>query len=456
MSQVPSDPLHGITFTPEELRASITEFQGVVFDAQDVGTVEGAISFLALAHSVLPIVDTQTDRIELEAEIADSAERTVAFLKDHKEQFGSTIGGLGKLAAQQQRPLERARQEAELTAQRERKFLEAQELRNQIIQIEQKHSVTARDLRSTEFHVGKETRNGTWLMKEIEGIRQSGSDAAIFREEEARFLSGLALCKNSHRDIQELHASIERITVLQNKLLRAGSNKIENGLFTAVSKMRELYEADSARLENDSKLKPFAQFASAFEKNEEDLLEHFLGQIDEGPFTAAEEEPLVPFEACYIDAIAKDSSPLRELDESEVNEKDILEDIERAVKNSGGNYIVEPERISDFIELRRKLIERYGESAIRTMRTLRPKWHPLPWYGLEVTQGVGHEPMIVLECAIYGNASYHINNGDWRGTVQFTRRDAKTLGAKAHIHPDSSNHDHVSLLLDVVKKGYKV
>lgn len=453
MSSQPSDPLHGIEFTPEELRIEISSLRALIGTEQDQSVVGNAVTFLALAHSILPVVDTDTDRLLLEDEIATNATDTVKIVK---ERFGSTFEGIGRLVVQQERPLKRRVEAEKQLRERAHRSESIQSIRDQITTIENRHAITSKDLRVPIIPVGKERKNGTWLKQRIVELQEPGTDTPVFQDEEARWLSGLSLTGNTHEKLILLQRSMETIAGLQVKLFELGQTKIEAGLFSAISKLAELYEADAHRLSNRAELRILVSFIEAYLKREDELAEHFLAQVDEGPFASADEIPLVPFEASSIEGrVLKDHVPLRELDDSEINEDAMLEDTKRSIAISGLNAIVVPERVTDFIALRERIIDFYGASAVRTMRSLRPKWHPLPWYGLEVKQGEGNKPLVVLECAVYGNASYYINNGDWEGTVRLSRLDARKVGAKAYIHPDNIAHDHVGLLFNAVRKGYK-
>ena len=453
MSLDPADPLHGIEFTPEELRAEICSLRELIGTEEDQSVVGSAVTFLALAQNILPIVDIATDPLVLEDEIATNASDAVEIVK---RRFGATFEGIGRLVAQQERPLKRRAEAEKLLQERAHKSESIQSIRDQITKVENRHAITSKDLRIPIIPVGKERKNGTWLKQRIVELQEPGTDTPVFQDEEARWLSGLSLMGNTHEKLILLQRSMGTIAGLQVKLSELGQTKIEVGLFSAISKLSELYEADANRLSNRAELRILVSFIEAYLKREDELAEYFLAQVDEGPFASADEIPLVPFEASSIEGRElKDHAPLRELDDSEINEDAFLEDTKRSIAISGLNAIVMPERVTDFIKLRERIIDFYGASAVRTMRSLRPKWHPLPWYGLEVKQGGGNKPLVVLECAVYGNATYYINNGDWEGTVRLSRLDARKVGARAYIHPDNVAHQHVNVLFDAVRKGYK-
>lgn len=347
-----------------------------------------------------------------------------------------------------------AKKAAEEIAKEADRKANADRIVEEIKTVEAKHAVTGQMLRRNRYidpTTKPHEKNGTWLSHKLEEVVDNGSEIAVFTSQEARIIAGNALTKKSHSDILHLKKDLEQLAKL-HELARFLGAHVESGLFSGISKLREL--AETSIFDKRSDLKEVQRFIELLEAPADDLFEQVKSAIDEGPFAHCAELEALPFPP---DSEQTGKRSLKEIPSDDANEDNIYDDIENAVKASGSSeYIIEEERITEFVKLKQHFEAKYPNN-VKIFRSLKSNWHPLPWYIIEIAQP-GNEPLAVLESPLYGNATYYINNGDWQGTINFKRKDAQQLGAKPIIHTVGEGKTlevHTDRIKAVVKAGYK-
>lgn len=318
----------------------------------------------------------------------------------------------------------------------EERASKVKELNDRIAEIEnENYGFTGRSLKEKKYTVDNVSRDGKWLKRvvgEVEG--ESGSGKALFREEEAHVLAGLSLSLTTEDFIKHIWVTYGEIKGLRREIIQNKGEMTVVGFFSALSKLKEAYESGHRLFtSNDANFKPLKRLADILYASEEVIQEGGKDTLKEGPFKRAEVVEIAPWstERGVTSTVIIDQF---------VDEKSIKEDMDAAIKGCGNKYssseVVEQKRIDDFIELRRILLKKYGEANVRTLRTFRSRWHPLPWYAIEVS--VGGRVLVAMESPIHGNASYFFdseNGSDWLEVICGSRKSAREEhGATAEWH----------------------
>lgn len=449
------DPLFGVDFTVEELRELIDAH---VLDEQ-LSLSSSAV--LSWAIEVLPIVAQTSEDYDDDAALATEEyisgvasielERLNSIEPSNDDEAERKTQVVKRLRHQTKTPLKDKKHAQDDALKAEEKKAEIARIQTDISKRESAFATSSSKLRELTYKSQDKTRNGVWLRRQITDITDPGSQESLFMNEEAQSLAGLALSDMTHLGITNIQAEIKNLSELYQKVIKLGGS-VEPGLFRAIQTLKELHEGGNGQLASNAELAPLKKLASVLFKDSDELLNQFINTLDEGPFSNCEEIPVSPFTA---ESYEGEDLSIVEIDEDLVSAENIKEDIEIAVsKSEAKGYIVEQARINDFIELRNKLIAAYGASNIRTIRTLSSKWHPLPWYALEVSQS-NEDPRVIMESPIWGNASYFINNEDWVGIIKhFNRRDAQKFGAKPRVHKYGSEgkpFGHIDKLYRLVR-----
>jgi hypothetical protein len=447
---------HEITFTHEELAAELLAMQ----DTIATGPVDSDLVSLA-AFAVKKFDETISLEVseglidedqaigfeEFRKGIADSIHEAA------KARMGNTPQ-VNLLNQHKDTPRADAKKRAEELARDAERKANADRVLEQIKTKEADHAVSSYMLRHHWYidpTVEPHKRNGTWLMRKLEEIEDNGSATTVFTAREAKLLAGNALVEKSPDDILKLKRDLESLAKLHERAKFLGAH-VEPGLFSGVSKLKEL--AETGFLKKQLELKEMRRFIDLLETPLEDLSEKIIKALDEGPFAHCPELDVIPFPPTP-ERGSKGS--LKEIPSDDANEENISDDINKAIQASGSSeYIVEEERIAEFVGLKEHLEQKYP-GQIKIYRSLKSNWHPLPWYVIEVAQPED-APLAVLESPIYGNATYYINNGDWQYTIGFKRTEAQEIGAKPIIHAVAEGQTlemHTNRVKAVIKEGYK-
>lgn len=440
--------LHGIPISPEQIRRGLQETIDNL-PGQDPDHLLGACAVLASGLEILdeiePVptenVDAALDRERYRYGIAaaalDAVERAAA------THGTSVVNKDNPLLKHRKKPLQdavdeekRQEEQAKLKAAQEMRKEEIAQHEQDIDKINTKYVPTGSFLRDKKYEAEGKQVNGMGLSQAVSQILDSGSQTPIFSDGEARVLSGLALGRVSHREMADFKRDLQSLARLHRQMQVLGHTGASRLVLNAYSKLSELYESDSLALKRPL-LEPVRRWIEVAEKDDRELFEHFVDTLSTGPFADCEQLYIAPFEGIELPR----SKATVVIDKDAANETNIKTDIELAVKSSSGAYIVEDERIKEFIILKDKFIGIYGEQAVRILRTLRPKWHPLPWYGILVdTPNETSPPLLVLETPIHNNATYCVADKEWPAIIEHIRTEAQLLGAAASNHTELRGH----------------
>lgn len=329
----------------------------------------------------------------------------------------------------QAKPFHLALTEAESEAKRQANREAIQTIDTAIGEIETKFEVTGKKLR--------ELPGGLALRKNIMDIVDNGSERAAFTEHEAQLLTGLVLTMNTDEAFEALRQALDQTGQLYREKRSLGGKQMP-ALFSAVNNVRELYEAGVLeRLAHKSK-----------ETKNLELIGQWLERLDgiETKPRRLKHEPLEPKElSTNVPVNLRDALqhtevylPIKPFPPGEVTVGDIKKDFKEALERNGGSYVVEWERVEQFIGLHDRLVEE--GYAVSFYRTKHSNWHPLPYYAIEVQQPYA-PPIAIVESPIYGNATYFIEDVEWQTIIQFTRIEArKEFGAIGMKHPTENEN----------------
>ena len=466
----PADsPLRGIEFTREELVGFIhnfsEEYDPKIIEEKNityVGLKSGA-DFLITAFRTLSFVTdesalSESELLADEELIAHVAQKVIGALRTsiplernrrtvaEEKEMRATINLLAPFT---DTPRKRKHQEAEQRAKIEAKQHEIAELNERIHQIENPYLTTGKERRALSYTVNGVIRNGAWLANKISSVTSNGSDTPVFSEKSANMFAGLSLKSRTmtETDMNTLRERMNEVAKLQQSIARKGGQS-ESIVFVAIQILNEVH--DELDTHKHTEIRPLIDFADRLLTQLDATLDpEFIDTLADGPFKLCEKLEIKPFtgtgQGGRVTATVIDSEDL--------SAQDIEDDIEAAIKRHRGTYVVEPQRISDFIRLRAQLIDTHGPQKIRTIRTQSSQWHPLPWYALEITFPNHDKPLAVIESPILGNATYVIDNSDWIGTLYYRRREARGKGAEQNPHSQQRATPHLDHLSQRIKLG---
>ncbi len=438
----------------------ITDLSGQIPDIADEEKLVETGTWLATAlealpHAVAAHEDLSTEKaMTVEAFTSDIAARALA--RSIEVRGNSPLNSL--LSPHTRTPYRDAKRRADEAAKQTEKKSMIEGFLGSIETEEKKYWASSDVMRSRTYQVDATERKGPWLKQKIINIPDNGSGNTLFRDDEAHYLAGISLGTLTHQNILDMKASMATVAQMNETIRKLGGRNVKPSLFSALNTLKELHETGSLKQMNYGDLKPLGDFANLYFKENDDLLEHFVNTVDEGPFADAAELAIVPFEAKSISP--EERMAMVEISKDNMTEDNILDDITKAVASSRGDYVVEEARITDFVKVLDKLTAVYGDEAISTFRSLRPNWSPMPWY-LIVVNIPGEVPRVLLETPIKGNASYFIDTKgyNWMDLIQLTRTDAQTFGAKYIIHapgPNDTPLNHVEKLYNKVRVSFGV
>ena len=439
-------------FTPEELRLAIEAFGEQMAGANEAQSLEECAALFDFAVSKLVEVrPTYTPEAELLADEESISGFALGAIEAARRVTGNNkIGSVGAILTKHtQRPLFEKKKVLESAQKSEVVRLEVSELKDKADEIESPFYKTAREIRGLNYKVGDIVQKGTYLERKVEEL-------GIFSDRESRFLAGISLEPfDMHRFAQLKHA-IDDSTKVWKQIGQKGGGVPKDGLVSAIAKLREFADANPKHL-SDPSYKPLLEFIEKYELSEDELIERLLNEMDMGIFENAPELPIVPFSENGHEPWVGSDEEKTEIKKQDFNEENIVKDLNKSANMLGYSIIVEPQRIKDFIDLHSKLVNQYGEVAIRIYRTLRPNWHPLPWMVIEV-QRPNKPSVVALEIAVYGNASYVISNEDWFNTLGSKRKEARKLpGVKGFNHEYNERAeivDQTNRLYNCVRTNY--
>jgi hypothetical protein len=454
--QEPTDPLHGVRLSREELIYSIKALEASILGSTPDENIDLPTAQLAGALGALPLLAAEDAPVE-EAEALQIEQFTSSVALNavgHIVQTRGNVPQRSTLLPYTHTPKQEEKRRVDEAAKTQAKRAKIEE-RLQTTRLEEgAYQPTSGQIRGFRYTAGGETRKGTWLEQKIKELSANGTEKPIFSDVEARFLTGLSI------DVTPEKVSIVRdfmthLGKLRTELQRLGGAMPPRGLFTAISLLVE--NAEDPRLLNSDDLRPLREFTSLYTLPDEKLIRMTINTLDEGPFKGCPEIDIAPFVPEPKSKESKTYSTV-EIPGQAVTKANILADITAAANRSRGVHVIEESRIIAFIAARSLIIDNYGAENVRTLRTLRPKWCLMPYYVIEVAQ-TGDEPLVIMDCPVYATGSYFINNGNWLQTIDdVTRKEARKKGAKFIPHDyDSEGNllDHDSILYAAVKKGHK-
>lgn len=337
-------------------------------------------------------------------------------------------------------PLYDAVRSAEEEAEHDERVKQMESIKILIEELDKTYRVSSRDLR--------ELDPGFKFSRSIESnLFENGSKRYLFRQDEARLLAATIL--SPKLDLENLRLDLQTLGNLHQKRLKLGSHEPAPSLFKVINTLRERYEL--GELSQKSQLKPLAEFIERLDGLNEGSSDDLLAKTDwDRPVRPERNDILdLPKKPFPPESRAEKSTGTKEIEEKDIDPDKIADDVEKEISNShGGGYVVEQERIDNFIDLYERMKSQFGD-MVTMYRTQHSSWHPLPYYVIELGNDVA-----IAESPIYGNASYIIPSIEWKEIIEFSRRDAKQLGALAVVHPNEDakvgSDYHVRKLYDLV------
>jgi hypothetical protein len=446
----------GVTFTADEVYGLASKHLKNITDPNSESLGILALSRLRDLQEEVIAVNDEAGALQIEGSLSTLAVTAIGAYRSAKKPTDPLVSRTAS------RPLAKAVADREEATRRTELDLEVETLSGDITRLQSPLVVTGKELRQWKYSDHpSDTRNGAWLKQKLCELPVPNSDEtlnrknkAAFRGEEAEFLSGFVVRDMSAEMLSEVLVGVaEKLEKLRGLNTRWRTPT----MLSAFNQLQELYEGDGRQLlERNSDLLPLINWYKKFLDN--DLVEgmhDFPGaQTEEQPSTLEDEEstdsttdinnelpennpfdnsPTLPIVAFTSKEKWSELDGVRELNEDETSEDAILNDMTAHVKNAGGRHVIEPARARQFISLLGSIKEAYGAEFVRTYQTLKPEWHSMPWYVIEIAVP-GKSPLVVLETVISGNASYTVKSPEWREVISFQRTEAQLFGARPLNH----------------------
>jgi hypothetical protein len=392
------------------------------------------------AASVEAAQRTMLDSLDLRPETMDREKLLVALaLESWGVRLARSVTELFGSRLQAKTPLHDTVRYLERMEQEQQSSGRIEELSSLIEIFDQTYTVSAKQLRAM---------GGLGLRKRLEDWVEPGSQKALFLQEKAQAIAGLALQYAADpKKLQFLRRDLydARIAWIELSTIKKGAIE-RNGLLSAVDTLLELYESATDPQLNDKSLQPLWNFASFIK-----------AEVTADVQPAAEEPAVVAHAFDHAVASADTDEDVvsrlnREFYHREfiqafppgTTERDIITDLEKHAAEASEPHPIEWERISSLLELNRRLLDAGYAVALHRLR--QSEWHPMPHYVLEITSN-SDGTVAVVESPIYGNATYVVPSSDWRTIVEFSKKGAQEFGAlpKVHAHGSTSEEHRQKL-----------
>lgn len=294
---------------------------------------------------------------------------------------------------------------------------------------------------------------GMQLRRRIEDWHEAGSQRTLFTQDEAQALAGWAINVAETDSGEAFKQDVMRLRRIRSDLALLGQHANTKDMIRRIDTLVELYESASDKELADEALLPLWNLARLLvneelvsEPEKPDLQNEATSPEPDEDTESTNAEPHWHSTAEFTHTEFIKAFPPEASGEDALRQ-DLQEMIER--KEYTGDP-VEWERITRLVELRDQLTK--AGFTVDTLRLMQSAWHPLPHYVLEAVSPVSGSIIAVVESPVYSNATYVVADEDWRSIVEFSKPDARKLGATPKVHSASLTlADHRNKLFTVLQ-----